>query len=296
MAAQAALTQAQAYAVRHKRQRRLLAAGNVCRITFILALVAVFLLPFYISFIYSIKLKNEVSVSHLAWPQHPTIANYITVITENQQFLSGYKNSILTTIPTVLILMLVTSMAAWVLARYNTKFYNAMYTLFTLGILIPFQCIMLPLYLNMFHSGLVNTTYGFVIARTGLQISISILVVTSFVKSVPKELEEAANIDGCNRFQTFWRVVFPLMTPINATQAVLNTLFVWNDYNTAVVLLRDKAVRTLPLAQIVYFNENTAELNLAFAFFNMAMLPILILYLCLQKYVVSGIMSGAVKG
>lgn len=187
-------------------------------------------------------------------------------------------------------------MAAWVLARYNTRFYSTMYTIFTLGILIPFQCIMLPLYLNMYNSGLVNTTYGFVIARTGLQISISILVVTSFVKTVPRDLEEAANIDGCNRFQTFWRVVFPLMTPINATQGVLNTLFVWNDYNTAVVLLRDKAVRTLPLAQIVYFNENTAELNLAFAFFNMAMLPILILYLCLQKYVVSGIMSGAVKG
>lgn len=296
MAVQNALSQAEAYAIRHRRQRRLLAAGNVCRVAFILALVAVFLLPFYISLIYSIKLKNEVTISHLAWPKHPTIQNYITVITENQQFLSGYKNSILTTIPTVLILMVVTSMAAWVLARYNTRFYSTMYTIFTLGILIPFQCIMLPLYLNMYNSGLVNTTYGFVIARTGLQISISILVVTSFVKTVPRDLEEAANIDGCNRFQTFWRVVFPLMTPINATQGVLNTLFVWNDYNTAVVLLRDKAVRTLPLAQIVYFNENTAELNLAFAFFNMAMLPILILYLCLQKYVVSGIMSGAVKG
>ena len=97
-------------------------------------------------------------------------------------------------------------------------------------------------------------------------------------------------------WKTFWSIVFPLLRPINATQLVLNTVYVWNDYNTAVVLLRDKASRTLPLAQIVYFNENTAELNLAFAFFIMAMLPILILYFSLQKYVVSGIMAGAVKG
>lgn len=293
---QQALFEVRQYAARRRRRQQLQKAGNVCRVTFILSLIVIFLLPFYISFIYSIKYKNEVTTDRLAWPQHPTLSNYIRVITENEQFLTGYKNSILTTIPTVLILLFVTSMAAWVLARYNTRFYNATYTLFTLGILIPFQCIMLPLYLNMSKANLTDTIYGFVFARAGLQISISLLVVTSFVKSVPRELEEAASIDGCNRFQTFWRVVFPLMTPINATQAVLNTLFVWNDYNTAVVLLRDKAVRTLPLAQIVYFNENTAELNLAFAFFNMAVLPILILYLCLQKYVVSGIMAGAVKG
>lgn len=278
----------------HKKNLRTL--GVVCRVSAIGSLILLFLVPFYLGFIYSIKYKNEVSINRLAWPDTPTIDNYIRVIRENSQFLIGYKNSILTTVPTVIILMVVTSMAAWVLARNRGKFYNAMYTIFTLGILIPFQCIMLPLYLNLYRAGLVSTSLGFVIARAGLQISISILVVTSFIKTVPRELEEAAGIDGCSRFQTFWNIVFPLMKPINATQAVLNTLFVWNDYNTAVVLLRDKMSRTLPLAQIVYFNENTAELNLAFAFFNMAMLPVLILYLCLQKYVVSGIMAGAVKG
>lgn len=265
--------------------------GIVC-----LILVAIVLIPFYISFIYSIKFKNEVALNRLAWPKNPTLENYFRVITENEQFLIGLKNSVLTTIPTILILMVVCSMVAWVLARNNTKFYNVMYTVFTMGTLIPFQCIMLPLYLNMFNADLVSTNYGFVIARSGLQISISVLVITSFVKTVPRELEEAASIDGCGKWKTFWTVIFPLLKPINATQLVLNTVYVWNDYNTAVVLLRDKSSRTLPLAQIVYFNENTAELNLAFAFFVMAMLPILILYFCLQKYVVSGIMAGAVKG
>lgn len=265
---------------------------NVMRI----AVVLVTLVPFYISLIYSIKYKNEISLNRLAWPKNPTLDNYVRVITENEQFLVGIKNSILTTVPTVLILMVVCSMVAWVLARNNSRFYQIMYTIFTMGTLIPFQCIMLPLYLNMYNANLVSTNIGFVIARSGLQISISILVITSFVKTVPRELEEAASIDGCGMWRTFWSIVFPLLKPINATQLVLNTVYVWNDYNTAVVLLRDKASRTLPLAQIVYFNENTAELNLAFAFFIMSMLPILILYFSLQKYVVSGVMAGAVKG
>ena len=271
-------------------------AADIVRKFVCVALVLITLIPFYISVIYSIKYKNEITINHLAWPQNPTLDNYLRVITENDQFLIGLKNSVLTTIPTILLLMIVFSMASWVLARYNSRFYVFMYTLLTMGTLIPFQCIMLPLYLNMFNAGLVNTNIGFIIARSGLQVSISILVITSFVKTVPKDLEEAATIDGCNKASMFWHVIFPLLKPINATQLVLNTVYVWNDYNTAVVLLRDKTSRTLPLAQIVYFNENTAELNLAFAFFIMAMLPILILYFCLQKYVVSGVMAGAVKG
>lgn len=278
------------------RQRRREFVRGLCKKAVCIAMVCVTLIPFYISFIYSIKYKNEITISHLAWPKTPTLSNYIRVITENEQFLVGIKNSVLTTIPTILLLMIICSMASWVLARHETPFYNFLYVLLTMGTLIPFQCIMLPLYLNMFNVGLVSTNVGFVIARSGLQVSISILVITSFVKTVPREMEEAAVIDGCGKLQTFWRIVFPLLKPINATQLVLNTVYVWNDYNTAVVLLRDKASRTLPLAQIIYFNENTSELNLAFAFFIMAMLPILILYFCLQKYVVSGVMSGAVKG
>jgi len=264
-------------------------------ITIFLVMTAV-IAPFYVSVIYALKDSSDISVNRLAWPQHPTINNFVKVITENEQFITGYKNSILTTIPAVLILMTATSMAAYVLARFNGRFYRSVYMIFVSGILIPIQCIMLPLYLNFFRLGLTNSNLGFVIARTGLQIPISILVVTGFVKTVPLDLEEAARIDGCNRFAMFWKIVFPLMKPVNATQLVLNTLFIWNDYTTAVILLRKVESRTLLLAQMAYFNEYTSELNLAFAFFILAMLPILILYFCMQKYVVSGIMMGAVKG
>jgi len=270
--------------------------GKTAKVFFICLILLVIIAPFYISTIYSFKSNTEISATRLALPKSPTFDNYLKVLTKNEQFLIGYRNSILNTVPTVVILMIITSMAAYVLARYNGRFYKVIYTVMISGILIPFQCIMLPLYINIYNLGLTSTNLGFIIVRVGMQISISVLVVTGFVKTVPRELEESANIDGCNRFSVFWRIVFPLMKPVNATQLVLNTLYIWNDYNVALVILRNAKSRTLPLAQIIYFSENTSQLNLAFAFFTMAMLPILILYLLMQRHIVSGIMAGAIKG
>lgn len=269
---------------------------EVVKIAFIFMVAIMIIAPFYISVVYALRESGEIALNRLSWPDHPTLENFKLVITENEQFLIGFKNSVLTTVPAVIILTIVTSMASYVLARFQNRFYRIVYMIFISGMLIPIQCIMLPLYLNFFNLNLTNSNLGFVIARTGLQLPISILVVTGFVKSVPRELEEAATIDGCNRFVMFWRVVFPLMKPVNATQLVLNALFIWNDYTTSVILLRKPEARTLVLAQMSYFNEYTSQLNLAFAFFILAMLPILILYFCMQKYIVRGIMMGAVKG
>ena len=270
--------------------------SKILRIVILLILIVLVFLPFYVVVLYAFKPVNEISANRLAFTSQPTLVNFHNVIFNNDQFLIGYKNSIINTIPTVIILMGFTSMAAWVLARFNTRFYQIMYTVLTLGLLIPFQCFVLPLFLNWYKLGLVSTNIGFIIARAGLQISVSLVAVTGFVKTVPRELEQAAGIDGCNRLQTFWKIVFPLMTPINVTQLVLNTLFIWNDYPTAVIMLRTSESKTLTLAQIKYFSETGVMLNEAFAFFILALLPIVILYLSCQKYIISGITAGAVKG
>lgn len=266
------------------------------RVLLVCLLLVIVLVPFYVAVLYAFKPMTEVTANRLAFPQNPTLENFHNVIYENELFSIGFKNSVINTIPTVLILMGCTSMAAWVLARNETPVYNFIYLVLSLGLLIPFQCFILPLFLNWYNLGLVSTNIGFIIARAGLQVSISMVAVTGFVKTVPRELEQAAGIDGCNRFQTFWKVVFPLMTPINVTQLVLNSLFIWNDYSTSVILLRDKESKSLTLAQIQYFNGKTTELNEAFAFFILAMTPILALYLICQKYIISGITAGAVKG
>ncbi len=269
---------------------------SVLQVIVILLVVLVVVLPFYVAIVYSFRNINDITPNRLSWPEVPTLVNYHNVIFNNEFFVTGYKNSIINTLPTVLLLMFITSMAAWVLARHNSRFYVFMYSILTLGLLIPFQCFELPLYVNWYNAGLVSTNLGFIIARAGLQISISLVAVTGFIKTVPRDLEEASQIDGCNRFQCFWKVVFPLMTPINVTQLVLNCLFIWNDYSTSIILLRKKYSFTLTLAQISYFSEQRTLLNEAFAFFILAMIPILVLYLCMQKYIIAGITAGAVKG
>lgn len=273
--------------VRNERIRKL----------FVCLCVVVVLAPFYVAILYAFKPATEITSNRLAFTKNPTLENFRRVIFENPLFGIGLRNSLINTIPCVLILMACTSMAAWVLARFDhLRAYKILYAVLTLGLLVPFQCFVLPLYLNWYNAGLVGTNIGFIIARAGLQISISLTAITGFVKTVPRELEQAASIDGCNRFQLFWKIVFPLMTPINTTQLVLNTLFIWNDYSTAIILLREKESKTLTLAQIQYFNGKTTELNETFAFFILAMIPILALYLSCQRYIISGITAGAVKG
>jgi len=271
--------------------------AEILRKALVCLVLVIVLVPFYVAIMYAFKPLNEVTANRIAFSAHPTLENFRKVIFENPLFRIGFKNSIINTIPAVLLLMAITSMASWVLARFDhLMVYKVIYAILTLGLLVPFQCIILPLYINWFNAGLTNSNIGFIIARTGLQISISLTAVTGFVKTVPRELEQAASIDGCNRFQTFWKVVFPLMTPINTTQLVLNSLFIWNDYSTAIILLRKTESKTLTLAQIQYFGANTAELNEAFAFFCLSMIPILVLYLSCQRFIISGITAGAVKG
>ena len=234
--------------VRNERIRKL----------FVCLCVIVVLAPFYVAILYAFKPATEITSNRLAFTRNPTLENFRRVIFENPLFGIGLRNSLVNTIPCVLILMACTSMAAWVLARFDhLRAYKVLYAVLTLGLLVPFQCFVLPLYLNWYNAGLVSTNIGFIIARAGLQISISLTAITGFVKTVPRELEQAASIDGCNRFQLFWKIVFPLMTPINTTQLVLNTLFIWNDYSTAIILLREKESKTLTLAQIQYFNGKT---------------------------------------
>lgn len=251
--------------------------------------------PFYIAVIYSVKSKPEMVSNRLAFPKMIHWDNFTRAI-ETSSFGLAMKNSLVTTVATVCIITLICTMAAYIIARKNNKFYNSIYYIFVGAMIIPFQSIMTPLYIDMTKWKLLNTLTGFVMAKIGFQIAFTVLLVSGFVKSIPKELEEAASIDGAGLYSIFFRIVFPLMKPIILTSVVLNTLNVWNDFQMSLTLLQKKAVRNIPLTQYFFFGENSIELGLAFALFILSMIPILILYLSLQKYIIGGITSGAVKG
>lgn len=251
--------------------------------------------PLYIAVIYSVKSKPELVTNRLVFPKVIHWDNFTRAI-EVSNFGLAVKNSILITVPSVVIITLICTMAAYIIARKNNRFYNTIYYIFVGAMIIPFQSIMTPLYVDMAHWKLLNTIHGFVMVKIGFQIAFTVLLISGFVKTIPRELEEAAAIDGAGVYAVFFRIVFPLMKPIILTSVVLNTLNVWNDFQMSLTLLQRKEVRNIPLTQYFFFGENSVELGLAFALFMLSMIPILVLYLSLQKYIIGGITSGAVKG
>jgi raffinose/stachyose/melibiose transport system permease protein len=268
------------------------------RIILCLAMIvvaALFLLPFYISFVYAFKTSQEITFTGLAFPRALHFENY-TMAIERSNFWRAFMNTVKATIPGILLLLVICPPAAYVLGRNSSKLYNAIYVAFMAALLIPFQSIMLPIYINLKALHLNNTILGLTLARSAFSISINMLVITGFVKNVPNEMEEAASIDGCGPFRTFWVIVFPLLSPVIASMLVMNALSSWNDFTLSFIILMKKNVETLPVMLFNFFGQYSVELNYAFAAASISMLPVLLFYLLMQKYIISGVTAGAVKG
>ena len=162
--------------------------------------------------------------------------------------------------------------------------------------MLPFQTVMFPIYKNLVSLKLLNTLPAYILVSVGFQLGFDIFLYCGFVKTIPIELEEAARIDGCGRMRTFWKIVFPLLKPVTMTVVVLSALAVWNDYQIALVVISKAEVATLPLAQQSFIGQQISYLNLAAAACLLSIVPIFIMYLFLQKYIVKGVVAGAVKG
>lgn len=262
----------------------------------ILTAAGIFLTPFYISLVYSLKSPQETALTGLAFPKVFHFDNYIKAI-KVSNFFNASKNSLIVTLVAVLILLVICSMASYVIARNSDKkLYNTIYYVFLAALILPFQVVMLPFYVNLKQLGLLNSLTGLILGVTGFSIAFNVFIYTGFIKSVPRQMEEAAFIDGLGPFRTFWKIIFPLLKPINSTAVVLNALSVWNEFGISLIVVQKSAVRTLPLSQFYFFGEHSVELNMAFAAFTLSMIPIIVLYLFMQKYIIGGILSGSVKG
>lgn len=254
----------------------------------------VFVSPFYIAVCYAVKTRKELAAGRLTFPKMIHWENFAEGI-ERSNFFLALKNSAVTTAITVVSLLVICSMAAYIIARRKSRFYNAMYFVMLGATLIPFQAIIAPLYSELSALNLMNTLFGYSLIQIAFQSAFTTLIITGFVKSIPLELEESAQIDGCGPYRTFWRIVFPLMKPIICTATVLATLSTWNDFQVSVVFLQNDEIKNLAIMQYYFFGKNTADLNYAFATFLLSMVPILALYFTFQRYIVSGITAGAVK-
>lgn len=265
-----------------------------------LFLLAVFMSPFYVAFCYAFKTRQEIAETGLGWPKELHFENFTEAIRQTyvagMPFFQVLRNTLIATIVGTLVLTLISAMAAYVLARRKGKIYSICYTLMVITLLVPIQSYMFPLYDELRAMGLLNTNLGFILAKVGGQVGYSVILMTGFVKSVPVEIEEAALIDGASVPQMFVRVAMPLMKPVLMTSVVINALNIWNDFGLAFIVLTKPGNYVLPLLQFTFITSNSSMLNLAFALFLINMIPILILYFLLQRYVVGGITMGSVKG
>lgn len=261
----------------------------------LIALAVVFILgPLYIAVLIAIKDPSEMA-NVLSFPKKLRLQNFADawVMTDYPR---KFMNTLFITVVNLIFTILTNSMVAYAITRNKdkNKLFSLAYYYFVSAMFIPFNVIMLPLVkqASTFHmDNIVGITFLYII----FGLPMNIFLYSGFVKSVPVALDEAAYIDGATPFQTFYRIIFPLMKPMSATVAILSFMWTWNDFSMPLVLLSEEKHQTLQLAQYVFKGQFNTEYNLAFASYLLVLLPILLVYVFCQKWIIEGVTNGAVK-
>ncbi|SES07751.1 carbohydrate ABC transporter permease [Salipaludibacillus aurantiacus] len=263
--------------------------------TILLILGTVFILfPLYLTITIAFKTPQEMTGNLLALPETWTFDNFFRAI-EVTNFFNALGNSVFVTVFTVAIVVLTHSMVAYAIARnMHKKFYKFLYFYFISAMFIPFPIIMLPLVLQTSAWGMDNLV-GLGFLNGVMHLAFNVFIYVGYVKTLPVELEEAAHIDGAGTWKVFWKIIFPMMMPMHATVAILTALAAWNDFMLPLVILSDSSMYTLPLVQYAFQGQFSTDYNLAFASYLMAMLPMIVLYIFVQKWIIGGVMRGSLK-
>lgn len=260
------------------------------------AVIAVFsltiLVPLYFTVVTALKTPAEAGSFSLptAWQWH----NFVDAANK-VNYPKAALNSAIITVVAVVLTLLTNTFVAYAVARNMDKiFFRLLYYFFIAAMFVPFPVIMLPLAKQMGAWHLDNQL-GLVVLYMVLGLGTNLFIATGFIRSIPISLEEAARIDGASTWRIFWKIIFPLMGPINATIAILTALWAWNDFLMPLIVLTDQSNQTIPLAQYVFSSQFATNYPMAFSSYLMAMAPILIVYIFAQKWVVGGVMRGALK-
>jgi raffinose/stachyose/melibiose transport system permease protein len=263
----------------------------------ILILALLFLMPIFIVLMNSFKGRFFISDTPFALPNSQTfvgLKNYTSGITKIG-FIPAFFYSTFITVFSVITIVFFTSMTAWCITSVKSRLSTGLYYLFVFSMIVPFQMVMFSMskIANMLH---LDNPVGIIFIYLGFGAGLSIFIYSGFIKSIPIEIEEAATIDGCNPLQTFFWIVFPILRPIAITVAILNTMWVWNDYLLPYLVIGSN-YRTIPIAvQYLQGGYGSKDMGAMMAMLVLAIIPIIVFYLLLQKYIIEGVVAGAVKG
>lgn len=255
----------------------------------------VHIIPFYILITTSLKAKGDFS-SKWVFPKQISFENF-SEAWKLTNLGNSFINSAIITLFSAVFLIVLGSMAAYPLARRQTKLNKFFYFLFIAIMIIPPLTALVPLYNLVVDFGMMNTYEVAIFNNVAAFMPLTIFLYAGFIRStIPKELEEAAKIDGASTLGIFFRIVFPLLKPITASILIISCVYIWNDYQFAIFFLQDSAMHTLTVSLANFFGSNQNKLNLVAAAALMSMLPMTILFLFLQKYFIKGLSAGSVKG
>ncbi|MGI5187542.1 carbohydrate ABC transporter permease [Promicromonospora sp. CA-289599] len=250
--------------------------------------------PLYFTVVTALKSPSELRGNLWAPPQDPMWSNFADAI-EMTGFFRALGNSLLVTVVSIALVVVTNSLVGYAIARnLHKRLYRGLFAYFLTALFIPFPIVMLPLVKEMAFLRLDNIA-GLIIVYVVYNLSFNVLLYVGYMSTVPVSLEEAAMLDGAGPFATFRHVIFPLLTPVNATVAILTGLWVWNDFLLPLVLLSDQAQFTLPLVQNVFQGRFTSQYNLAFSSYILALTPMVLIYLVFQRWIIGGVMRGAIK-
>lgn len=254
----------------------------------------VFCFPFYVFLTVALKTPAQLAASPLGFPTDPALANFAQAWSEGDLG-QAMVNSLTVAALSVALLVVTGSLAAYTLARRASRLSLGTYLLFLLGLMIPLQLGMVPLYQLMRDANLLQTYTSLIIFEVGHQLPLVIFLYAGFLRALPREYEEAARVDGAGSVTTFRRIVFPLLRPVTGTVIILTSNGIWNDFLTPLLYVGGSAQETLPVAIFAFQGEFSSQWQLIFAGIGIAILPVLVVYFLLQKYIIKGFASG-IKG
>jgi len=243
----------------------------------------------------SFKTQQTIFKNMSLWPGVFHWENYITAWTRGG-FGIYFLNSVFYTVTVVSGLILIASLAAYAFSRQKFKGQNIMYSVFLAAMMIPIPGAFIALYILLVKLGLVNTRLGYILPQINIGLSLAIYILKTFFDEIPKEVEEAAMVDGCSTLGIWWHVAMPLAKPAIAVIIIFNALAVWNEYILAMIILQDKAKMPLQRGLMIFQGAHFTEYSLLMAGITISVIPIIVMYLFMQKYIIEGITAGAVKG
>lgn len=282
--------------MKENAKRKSSASHAIVYIVLILMSV-VFLAPIFIVFYNSFKSKLYITSEPFALPNSETFAgleNYTGGL-EKTSFLSAFGWSVFITVISVAAIVLFTSMTAWYITRVKNRFTKFLYFAFVFSMIVPFQMVMFTM-VKTANAMKLDNPLGITLIYLGFGAGLSVFMFSGFVKGIPREIEEAAMIDGCGPVRTFFFVVLPIMKPTAITVAILNTMWIWNDYLLPYLVIGTD-YKTIPIAiQYLRGGYGSIDMGAMMAMLVLAIIPIVIFYLFCQKYIIKGVVAGAVKG